>query len=108
MAQRTPAIRFAVITQAAAGTQTPVAAVAGKKIVVVNYCFTLSAAGTLKFQSAANDISGAMDCAIAGGVVNGVGDQESPLMETNPGEALNLVSTGGAAKGHLAYYLSDT
>ena len=106
--QRTPGLKFATIAQGVAGTTQLVAATAGKKIVVLNYAITLSAAGTAKFQSAATDITGAMDFAAQGGSVAAAGDSIVALFETNPGEALNLVTTGGAGKGHLAYFLSDT
>jgi len=105
MSSRISGVRYAQIPQTVAGTTSLVAAVAGKKIVVLNYAVTLSAAGTLKFQSAANDITGAMDFAAQGGAV--CPTTEAGWMETNPGEALGIVSTGGAARGHIAYTLSD-
>lgn len=102
MAQSMPDTRFAVITQGVAGTTLIVAAVAGKKVVVDCYSVVLAAAGTVKFQSNATDVTGAMDCAIAGGVAIPAGSR--PLFETAVGEALNMVTTGGAGKGHLTYH----
>lgn len=90
----------APITQGGAGTTEIVAAVPGHKIRVVSFVLTMSAAGTVKFQSAANDKTGAMPIALNGGlVVAGV-----PFM-CNSGEALRIVSTGGAAAGYVNYQL---
>lgn len=107
MSQRTPDLRSVPIVQGAAGTTAVVAAVANKKIVVVNYTISMSAAGTAKFRSgAATDITGAMNLGANGGASPNV-TPDSELFETNVGEALNIITTGGAANGHLVYRLSE-
>lgn len=98
----TRGLKHASITQGAAGTTTVVAAVAGKRIVVVNYTISMSAAGTAKWKSAANDITGAMNFGANGGASPNT-DPDSALFQTNVGERLDLVTTGGAGNGHLTY-----
>lgn len=107
MSSRTPDLRCVPIVQGAAGTTAVVAAVPGKKIVVVNYTVSLSAAGTAKFRTGAvTDLTGAMNFGANGGASPNV-SPDSALFETNPGEALNIITTGGAGNGHLVYRLSE-
>ena len=95
---------FATIAQGAAGTTELVAAQGGSnKIKVVSYAFTLSLAGTAKFTGTA-DLTGAFDIAASGGAVV-VGQPASHLFETAANAALSIVTTLGAARGHLAYFV---
>lgn len=97
-------LQFVAIAQGAAGTTALVSAAgAGVKIKVVSYVFTLSADGTAKFTGT-GDLTGAMDVAAKGGVV-AVGHAQNHLLETAANAALSIVTTGGAAKGHLAYFV---
>lgn len=97
-------LQFATIAQGAAGTTELVAAVGGQRIKVVSYVFVMSLAGTAKFRSGAStDMSGAMDIAINGGV-SSVSNVATPLMQTVSGEALNIVTTTGAARGHISFF----
>lgn len=97
-------LQFAVINQGAAGTTEIVAAVGGQRIKLVSYAFTLSILGTAKWRSgAATDMSGPMDIAATGGVAI-AGDVANPLAQTVVGEALNIVTTLGAARGHISYF----
>jgi hypothetical protein len=98
-----PAVRPARITQAAPGTDVIVGAgKAASKICVVNYCFTLSAAGTLAFASSGGAIlAGPFDLEAKSGI--NAADAQAGWFETNEGEALQVVTTGGRAQGHLAY-----
>lgn len=95
---------YGTIAQGAAGTTILVAAQgASMKVKVVSYVFTLSLAGTAKF-TATSDITGAMDIAASGGAVV-LGQPSSPLFETGANQALSIVTTGGAAKGHFSYFV---
>lgn len=95
-------VKFAKITAASSGANEIVAAVTGKKIVVLSY--HLSSAGTVnaKWQSASTDISGLLYT-----VANiGVPVAFSPVghFATASGEALNLNLSGAVAVGgHLVY-----
>lgn len=85
-----------VVNQGGAGSVTLKAAQLNKRHKLIGAILTLSADGTLKFQSAANDLCGPMDIASKGGFVY---DSDSSFFECNANEDLNLVTTGGAAKG---------
>lgn len=103
MAQRSPGTQFAPIAQGAAGATQLVAAVAGKTIVVKGLVFTMTAGGTAKLRSgAANDITGDMAIAANGGLVMPPVKDEA-YCQTLPGEALNIVTTTGLAKGCVIY-----
>ncbi len=96
-------VQFATVAQGAPGTSAIVAAVAGQKIKVLSYEFTMSAAGTAKFQSGSTDITGAFDFALNGGV-SAQGSPDAHLLETAVNTALNIVTTGGAARGKISYF----
>lgn len=75
---------------------------AGKKIYILSYSLVSAGAGTIKFQSnAATDLTGAMDIAANGGLV----DTESRgVLVSGTNEKINIVLTGAAtAKGRYAY-----
>lgn len=104
LANRT--IQQAQIAQGAAGsTDLVVAAGADQRIFVVSITGTMSAAGTLKFQEGgATDLSGPMDLALAGGIVE-IGDGESVVIQTKTvNQKLNIVTTVGKFNGWLRYY----
>lgn len=86
------------------GTTELVAAISGKVIYVVSYVFVLAADGTVKFTDGVADLTGAMDISAKGGVV-AAGRPSSPwfwAQATN--RAVSIVTTGGAARGHLTYF----
>lgn len=85
-----------------AGTNELVAAVTGKRIKVFSYAVVATGAGTVKFQSASTDLTGAMSFAANGGISCAPGDD--PWFATAAGEALNIVTSGSAA-GHLSYVI---
>ncbi len=94
---------FASFAQGAAGATAIVAAVAGKKIVVKSLVFTMTAAGTAKLRSGAStDMTGDMAIASNGGLVLPPVKDEA-YTETVVGEALNIVTTTGLAKGCVSY-----
>lgn len=94
---------FATIAQSVAGTTQLVAADATKKIKVVSYVFTLSLAGTVKFTGTA-DLTGAMTFAANGGA-SAMAAPSAHFLETAVNAALSIVSTVGAANGHISYFL---
>lgn len=96
---------FASISTAASGATQLVAADATRKIKVVGYTVVCAAAVTVKFQSAAVDLTGAMPFAANGGAAP-TGQPSAHLFETAVNAALNI-NLGGAVQvsGHLAYFL---
>lgn len=96
-------VKYAAISMSTAADNTVVAAVAGKRIGVLNYVLVVAGATTLTWKSAANVKSGAMSLGANGQLTIG-GEGAAPVMETNTGEA--LVLTPGSAvqvSGHVAY-----
>ncbi len=92
----------AVITQAGAATTELVAAPGtGKTIVVHGYTFT-NASGTATFKSATTALTGAMTAAAI--PIHADGFQ---LLRCASNEALNLVTSGAAAMGHLKYPIEN-
>jgi hypothetical protein len=88
------------IDQASAGTDELLAAAAGTVIKVLNYTVVMDGAGTFKFRTGNRDLSGAIPAEDRGGVCT-VGDRDSAVLVGDEGANLNIVSTTGAAKGHL-------
>lgn len=101
-------MKFAKIDASASGDNAIVAAVAGKRIRVIGYTIIAGAAVTAKWRSATTDISGGMALAANGGAAPSV-SVLSPggmfgVLQTEPGEALNLnLSDAVAVGGHLVY-----
>lgn len=95
---------YAVVSTAASGATTLVSAPTNSSsICVVEYVLIASAAVTVKFQSGATDLTGAMALAANGGLVV-VGRTDQPLLMCAPNAALNI-NLGGAVQvsGHIAY-----
>src|SRR4051794_38837331 len=95
--------KYAAVSMNTASDNTVVAAVAGKKIAVLNYMLVAAGATTLTWKSAGNVKSGVMSLAANGQLAIG-GEGAAPVMETNTAEA--LVLTPGSAvqvSGHVAY-----
>jgi hypothetical protein len=95
---------FASIAQGGAGTTQLVAADATKKIKVVSYVFVMSLSGTVKFIDSAGDLTGAMPILTSGGV-SAPGQTSSHWFESGVNKSLSIVTTTGAATGHIAYFL---
>lgn len=97
--------RFAVIS-GNAGDVTAVAAVTGKKIRVLSYYIRQSAAGTVRFESAAGGtaLTGVMVTTTGDLVVEGAFNPMGHF-ETVAGELLNVEAGTGAVMGHLTYQL---
>lgn len=99
-------IQQAPIAQGAAGaTDLVPAAGVDQRIFVVGLTGTMSAAGTLKVQEGgATDLTGPMDIALAGGLVE-IGDGESVVLQTLTKNAkLNILTTVGKFNGWIRYY----
>lgn len=86
-----------VVNQGAPATTVLKAAVLGKRHRLTGALLTLSADGTLKFAgSASGDLTGPMDIAAKGGFrAEDLGD----LIQTAVNEDLQVITTGGAARG---------
>jgi hypothetical protein len=95
----------AVIALAASGQV--VAAVAGKRIRLLQFYLVTTLANSVKWQSAATtDLTGAAPLAANGGLVCpcGPGNSPMPWAITLVGEALTLNMTVGTAVGGVAIY----
>lgn len=92
-------VKQAIIDESAAATATLVAAVTGKRIVVVSFFFTVSGAQDLQFQATGPvDLTGLMEFADSGGMV---AHSPTGLFWTGRAEALlldlaNAVQVSGA------------
>jgi len=93
-----------VINQGAAGTTLLVAATQGRRVRVTRVVVTLSATGTLKFTDGTDDLTGPFDVAAQGGFVL-PSDTANPWFDGAADRPLNIVTTTGAARGLVDYYL---
>lgn len=87
---------------AAVDADTLVAAVSGKRLRVISYVLSLTAAGAVKLQSNTTDITGA----ISAGANAPFAASYNPAghCDTAQGEALKIdVTGGGTVNGHITY-----
>ena len=103
----TTGVKFARINCTATGLTTIVAAVTAKKIRVLAYAFTASAAINVTVQDDSGTpvvLAGAFDISATGGICF-VGSRDVPAFETTAGQALNfnLSAIGVNVRGHLTY-----
>ena len=97
-------IKHAVINTAGADSDEVVAAVSGKRIRVLAYVLSASAAATLTWKSATTAISGGLEFVGAALVPFSAGFCPVGHFQTAAGEALNLESdAAGDFDGHLVY-----
>jgi hypothetical protein len=101
VSQRFPNQRSAAIAQGSVGQSLVVAGRPSLKIVVHGLQLTLSAVGTVAFRSGALDKTGAFDIEARGGMVLPPSDRA--YFECDPGDDLNVLTTGGVAKGLVQY-----
>jgi hypothetical protein len=96
--------KFAVISESSSGNNEVVAAVVGKKIRVLQWIVSGSAAVNFKWRTASTDISGLFYIASAGG---GAAGSYNPVghFETVANEALNLNLSGAVAVGGSVVYV---
>lgn len=85
----------AVSTASSGATSIVSAPGAGKRIRVLGYCLAAAGAVTAKWQSAANDLTGAMS--LATGVAQPSGSYPGGCLDCNANEALNI-NLGGAVQ----------
>jgi len=97
-------IQSVAVNQDSAGTTTLVTVSASEAVTVVSYFLVLSATGTYQFAGLSN-LTGDVPVDAKGGVVV-AGRPESPVFVLPRGNNLSIVTTGGAAKGHLSYFIS--
>lgn len=91
-----PNVSRIVVNQGGPATTLLFAAVANRRHKIIGALLTLSADGTLEFKSGSNSMNGPFDIAAKGGFSH---ESDAPFFECNLTEDLNLVSTGGAARG---------
>ena len=95
-------LKFAKIDAATSGFNTLVAAVAGKKLRVLNYAFMAAGSVNANFASASTALTGAYPLAAQTGVSSS--HSEDGVFETIAGDALRLNLSGAIqVSGHLAY-----
>lgn len=95
-------VQYASVT-VAAGTNTIVTAVSGKKVRILHYFLTASATSTVQFQStAATALTGAM---VAGTVKDVACSSPYGCMQSASGTGVQLVAVGGGFTGHVTYAL---
>jgi hypothetical protein len=91
-----PNLTRIVVNQGGPGTTLLFGAVADKRHKIVGALLTLSADGTLEFKSGSTSMNGPFDIAAKGGFSH---ESDAPFFECGLTEDLNLVTTGGAARG---------
>lgn len=97
----TDPIKFTTVNQTGPGTSTIVGAVAGRKIRVVGFSLCLTVSGTVKFLNTGGpDLTGVMNWGTA---VASYYAPKAPAFETAASSGLDIMTTLGAAKGHLTY-----
>jgi hypothetical protein len=86
-----------LVNQSVPATTVLASAVLGKKHRLASALLTLSADGTIQFAgSTSGPLTGPMDIAAKGGFrAEDLGD----IVQTAPGEDLQIITTGGAARG---------
>lgn len=90
----------AVISENTAATLPIVAAVAGKRIVVINLILSVTSGNTVVWKSGTTAISGAIAESYT------AGDSHAGILQTSKGEALQFtLSSTDPVTGHLTYVL---
>lgn len=93
-------VTYVSVAQGAAGTTVLAAASVDKKHKLLGAVLVMDAAGTLKFTDGVDDLSGPMAIAANGGFTAPI--SHFPYTETGAvNQALNLVTTTGAASGFV-------
>lgn len=91
----------AKIAQGAPGTTEVIAAPpAWAQIMVYSYTVVLALAGTFKWNDGTDDLSGAMDAVLGGGSAP---SGFHPVLIVPKGRPLKIITSIGAANGHLVY-----
>lgn len=94
--------KSATINASTSGDNSIVAAVAGRKIEVLGYTLVASGAVNVKWRSATNDLTGAMNLATNGGIA--IAATDKAIMKANLGEALQINLSGAVGvAGRVTY-----
>lgn len=96
------------VSVAAGGAQLIAAADANRRVRIIAFMLVADAAVSVKFQSAGNDLTGAMKLTtgvpLPGGPFIDAMGGTLPVLQTNPGEALNLNLSGAVqVSGFVSY-----
>lgn len=102
-----PGTQRVAIAASSSGANTLVAAVSGKKIKIINFIVSASAAVNFKFQShvTPTDITGLFYLAAAGSSIGAANDSVG-WGATLVGEALDINLSGGVAVGGVLHYVT--
>jgi hypothetical protein len=101
-------LKYLLVQALADGANVLVAAVAGKRVKVISYVFTIAtAAGTLILEETGGTGLAKFSVAINGGV-SFAGNYDGPAFQTAIGQGLQTNNpTGLDVYGHIAYLLLD-
>jgi len=94
-------VSFATINATTSGDTQVVAAVSGRRIVVVAYAVVASATVNIRFRSGTTDITGAMRLVEGGGIAHAY---DAGLFQTATGQALNINLSANATVGGYVVY----
>lgn len=96
------AVKYALFTNATAADNEVVAAVTGKRIILVGYTLVSTGTNILTWKSDTSALSGPM--AVAANAIIVVPETARGLMTTVAGEALNLaMGSATQVSGHIVY-----
>ena len=94
-------VLFAQINATSSGDTQVVAAVSGRRIVVVAFAVIASATVNIRFRSGTTDITGSMRLVEGGGIAHAY---DAGLFQTATGQALNInLSTNATVGGYVVY-----
>jgi hypothetical protein len=94
-------VSFAQINATSSGDTQVVAAVSGRRIVVVAYAVVASATVNIRFRSGTTDITGSMRLVEGGGIAHAY---DVGLFQTATGQALNINLSANATVGGYVVY----
>ena len=102
-------LKFAQVNATADGVNTVVAAVASKRICVIGYCFTFTAAGLVVVQdNTGTPVVLGRFTAPVNGQVDYAGGLGAPAFFTSVGKSLDISNAAGVdTLGHLCYLEID-
>lgn len=102
-------LRTVPINQASAGTDelVPAPTPSRRNIVVVSYLIVMAGQGSYRLEAGdGTDLSGDVPAEDTGGV-SFAGAAQAPALVVPAGEALQIVTASGAARGHLTYFIDN-
>lgn len=98
-------VKYAVVNAAADGDNTVIAAVASKKIRVLGYHLSVTAAGLIVLQdTAGTPVVHARHSLAANGTASYAGGHDAPAFETAAGEGVEISNPASVdTHGHITY-----